>query len=61
MLLVLIALALGANFGCSDGGNFLSSLTGGTPLGTTTVTVNTAGSDGVNTVRHDYAFQVTIQ
>ena len=62
MLLVLIALALGANLGCSDnGGNFFGSASGGTPLGTTLITVNTAGSDGVNTVRHDYTFQVTIQ
>ncbi len=61
MLLVLIGLALITNLGCSDNGNFTGTAAGGTPLGTVTVTVNTAGSDGVNTVRHDYAFQVTIQ
>ena len=62
LLLVLIALALTSNLGCSDNsGNFFAPLTGGTPLGTAIVTVNTAGSDGVNTVRHDYPFQVTIQ
>ena len=33
----------------------------GTPLGTQNYTVTAAGSDGVNTVRHTYAYQVTVQ
>jgi hypothetical protein len=30
-------------------------------LGTQIFTITTAGSDGVNTVRHNYQYQVTIQ
>ena len=33
----------------------------GTPLGTQIFTVTTAGSDGVNSVRHSYQYQITIQ
>jgi hypothetical protein len=33
----------------------------GTPLGTQSFTITTAGTDGVNTARHDYQYQVTIQ
>lgn len=62
MLVVLLALALTANLGCSNGTFYgPSGATGGTPLGTVVVMVNTAGSDGLNTIRHDYPFQVTIQ
>ncbi len=63
LLALLLGVGLAVSTGCS-GGNFLSAtaaLSGGTPLGTTTVTINTAGSDGVNTVRHNYTYQVTIQ
>ncbi len=63
LLILLGGVGMVFSSGCS-GGNFLSTaapLTGGTPLGTTMVTINTAGSDGVNTVRHNYSYQVTIQ
>ena len=62
MLLVLIALALSTNLGCSDNGSFLNGQTGnGTPLGTSILTVTTAGSNGTTTVRHNYTVQVTVQ
>ena len=60
---VLLGLGLMMSTGCS-GANFMSTtttLSGGTPLGTTMVTINTAGTDGVSTVRHNYSYQVTIQ
>ena len=60
MLLVLLALAFTANLGCSDSGTF-NGQSGGTPLGTSLVTITTAGSDGVTTVRHTYTIQVTVQ
>ena len=60
LLLLLLSLGLLSNLGCGQG-NFNAPLTGGTPLGTTILTINTAGSDGVNTVRHTYFYQVTVQ
>lgn len=33
----------------------------GTSLGTQILTITTAGSDGTNTVRHDFQYQVTVQ
>ncbi len=35
--------------------------TPGTSLGTQVLTITTAGSDGTNTVRHDFQYQVTVQ
>ena len=52
-----------ANLGCFES-NFNDSgqiLSGGSPLGTTNLTINSAGSDGVNTVRHNFTYQVTVQ
>ena len=60
MLLVLLALAFSANLGCSGSGSF-NGQGSGTPLGTSLVTITTAGSDGVTTVRHSYTIQVTVQ
>jgi len=63
LLLVLVALAMTANLGCFES-NFNDSgqiLSGGSPLGTTNLTINSAGSDGVNTVRHNFTYQVTVQ
>ena len=63
LLLLFLGLGLSMNLGCSQG-NFEtpgSALNAGSPLGTTTITINTAGSDGVNIVRHNYTYQVTIQ
>jgi hypothetical protein len=34
---------------------------GGTPLGTTLLTISTAGTNGTSTVHHDYTYQVTVQ
>ena len=70
LLLMVIAVCLTANLGCGKG---TSTTTGGgsttpptptdpgTPLGTQIFTITTAGSDGVNTVRHSYQYQLTMQ
>ena len=70
LLLVVLAVCLTANLGCGKG---TSTTTGGgsttpptptdpgTPLGTQIFTITTAGSDGVNTVRHSYQYQLTMQ
>jgi hypothetical protein len=62
LVLMLLALGLTMNMGCSAG-NFsvTEPITGGTPLGTTLLTIDTAGTDGASTVRHNYIFQVTVQ
>lgn len=69
LLLLLAAVAVTANFGCGTGKTSSGSGGGGggtitdpgTPLGTLTFTITTAGSDGVNTVRHTDQYQVTVQ
>jgi len=64
LLLVLAAVAITANLGCGSGKDTTNTGTvtdSGTPLGTQTFTITTAGSDGVNTVRHTDQYQVTIQ
>ena len=62
LLVALLVMALMTNLGCSDG-TFQTSgnLVGGTPLGTTFLTITSAATDGVNTVRHTDTFQVTVQ
>ena len=62
LLLLLLAIGLTMNLGCSAN-NFvsISNVTGGTPLGTTLLTITTAGTNGSNTVHHNYIFQVTVQ
>ena len=63
MLLVLLAFALTMNLGCATN-NFVQTgavTDAGTPLGTASMVVNTAGTDGLNTIRHNYTFQVTVQ
>ncbi len=62
-LLLLLALALTMNLGCAanDFAQTGPITDAGTPLGTASMVVNTAGTDGVNTVRHNYTFQVTVQ
>jgi trimeric autotransporter adhesin len=69
LLLVVLAACLTANLGCGKG--ISASTTDpttpttptdpGTPLGTQIFTITTAGSDGVNSVRHSYQYQLTIQ
>jgi hypothetical protein len=64
LLAVIAAICLTANIGCGLGGTPSSDPTPGdpgTPLGTQMFTLTAAGSDGVNTVRHTYNYQVTIQ
>ena len=65
----LLALSTAASMGCGLGGSAPTSGTPpttlpadpGTPSGTQIFTITTAGSDGSNTVRHIYQYQVTIQ
>jgi trimeric autotransporter adhesin len=69
LLLAVLAACLTANLGCGKG--ITASTTDpttpatpidpGTPLGTQIFTIMTAGSDGVNSVRHNYQYQLTIQ
>jgi trimeric autotransporter adhesin len=69
LLLVIFTACLTANLGCGKGAtgsttDSTQSVTPtdpGTPLGTQIFTITTAGSDGVNTVRHSYQYQLTIQ
>ena len=63
ILMVMLALTLTFNMGCSAN-NFVTttSLAGnGTPLGTTLLTISTVGTNGTNSVRHNYVYQVTVQ
>ena len=61
MLLVLLAIGLLANVGCSTMNSNGGTVQGGTPLGTYVVTVNSSANNGVTSVTHDYSYQVTIQ
>ena len=62
MLLVLFALAVTANLGCGKASASDPVVSDpGTPLGTQIFTLTTAGSDGVNSVRHSFQYQITIQ
>ena len=62
LLALLVSAGVMAGLGCSAN-NFNSSplASSGSPLGTTILTITTAGSDGTNTVRHTYYYQVTIE
>ena len=62
LMLTLLALGLMFNVGCGGNGNEpAATINGGTPLGTVLLVIDTSGTTGANTVRHDYTFQVTIQ
>ncbi len=71
LLLVLCAVTLTANLGCGlgtttttapgGGGTGSNPADPGTPLGTQNYTITAAGSDRVNSVRHTYQYQVTVQ
>ena len=67
LLLVVFGACLTANLGCGKGGNASTDPPSptvtdpGTPLGTQIFTITTAASDGVNTVRHTYQYQLTVQ
>ena len=66
LVTALLALTMAASMGCGLGGTTPSNTSPsptdpGTPSGTQIFTITTAGSDGVNTVRHIYQYQVTIQ
>ena len=62
LLLMLIGLGLMSGLGCSQN-NFTSAplSVAGSPLGTSILTITTAGTDGVNTIRHTYYYQVTVE
>jgi hypothetical protein len=63
--MLLAAVCITANIGCGAGTQATDptpTVTDpGTPLGTQVFTITAAGSDGANTVRHTYQYQVTIQ
>jgi len=65
LVLALAAVCVTANIGCGAGTTATTDPAAvtdpGTPLGTQVFTLTVAGSDGVNTVRHTYQYQVTIQ
>ena len=77
LLTILFAAAvLSANLGCglgvtstansgsstgTDSSGSGSTANNGSPLGTQNFVITAAGSDGVNTIRHTYQYQVTIQ
>ena len=65
LLTSLFALALVPVLGCGLGGTATTTPTPptdpGSPLGTQSFIITTAGTDGVNTARHNYQYQVTIQ
>jgi hypothetical protein len=73
LLMLLLSVAASAMTGC-QGTNLSSNSSGsgstppvtppsdpGSSLGTQILAITAAGSDGTNTVRHDYQFQVTVQ
>ena len=66
LLILLCAAGLASSVGCTPG-TVPSTTTSttppdpGSPLGTQMFAITTAGSNGVNTVRHNYQYQVTIQ
>jgi trimeric autotransporter adhesin len=61
----LLALSLFPSLGCGLGSSVTTDPTTttdpGTPLGSQSFTITTAGSDGINTSRHVYQYQVTVQ
>jgi hypothetical protein len=65
LVMLLTAICITANIGCGAGTQAKDptpTVTDpGTPLGTQVFTITAAGSDGANTVRHTYQYQVTIQ
>ncbi len=73
LLALLLAAALSSNLGCGtglvadsgsgsgSGGGTATSASPGTPLGTANYTITAAGSDGTNTVRRSFQYQVTVQ
>jgi trimeric autotransporter adhesin len=65
LLSSLLALALVPALGCQLGSTTTTTdplpTDPGSPLGTQSFTITTAGTDGVNTARHTYQYQVTIQ
>ncbi len=70
LLMLLVAVSLTANLGCGIGvttatvpvtGGGSNPADPGTPLGTENYTITASGSDGVNTARHTYQYQVTVQ
>lgn len=72
LMACLVAFLLSSSVGCADGmlnsgagsgsgSSGGSSGMGGTPLGTTILTLTGAATDGSTVVRHSYSYQVTVQ
>jgi trimeric autotransporter adhesin len=65
LLILLCTAGLASSVGCTPGTVSSTTTTTpsdpGSPLGTQMFAITTAGSNGVNTVRHNYQYQVTIQ
>jgi trimeric autotransporter adhesin len=61
LALVSLALAAGLGLGCSSSTIATPVAPTGTPAGTMMFSIETAGSDGVTTVAHDFLYQVTLQ
>jgi hypothetical protein len=62
ILLLLLSVGLTSAIGCVAGNSpFGLPNADGTPLGSTILTISTAGSDSTHSVRHNYSFQVNIQ
>jgi hypothetical protein len=60
LLLILLAFALAAQLSGCTASTLGSAVGGGTPLGTVTLTIDTAASNGTTAISHDYSYQVTI-
>ncbi|RXH56141.1 Ig-like domain repeat protein [Granulicella sibirica] len=60
LLVLALGICLTSGLGCGDGTKVNAGADAGSPLGTTFFAITAAGTDGGNTVRHTYQFQVTI-
>jgi hypothetical protein len=60
LLLVLLALAASIQLSGCTTSTIGSPVSGGTPLGTVNLTIDTDASNGTTGVAHDYSYQVTI-
>jgi hypothetical protein len=61
MLLVLLAIGLSPNLGCTASDVSAPGIGGVTPLGTVNMTANSVASNGTTAVSHDYSYQIAIQ
>ena len=61
LLVVLFGISLAAGIGCADNSFVYATPTGGTPQGTSVLTIVTAVTNGTQTVRQTYPYTVTVQ